>query len=59
MRTTENTSNIRSLTDAELDEVSGGLLKEVWNVWVDIYNVAFFGDCPKYETATLTGTLHR
>ena len=58
MRTTENTSNNRSLTDAELDEVSGGsLLVEVWNAYTDVYNLAFRSDCPKY--APLEGHLQR
>ena len=58
MRTTENTSNIRSLTDAELDEVSGGsLLAEVWNAYTDVYKVVFGGNARKY--VPLEGHLQR
>jgi hypothetical protein len=43
MRTTEkeNTSN-RSLTDAELDQVSGGsLLTDAWDAYCVAYDIAF------------------
>jgi hypothetical protein len=55
MRTTENTSN-RPLTDAELDEVSGGsLLSDVWNAYCVGYDVVM----ADYESAPLKGHLHR
>jgi hypothetical protein len=54
MRTTENTSDIRPLTDVELDELSGGsLLTEVWHEYQSVYDKVFF----KY--APLEGHLHR
>ncbi len=53
----KHTSGIRSLSDAELDQVSGGWYAKTEDQ-VDVFVRALFGD-PIYQVGTLDSGLHR